>query len=188
MAKVRCDAKLKSLPAPLQVQVWDILKAAGITPAAMQRIRQELGVPVGSIRTLSEFYHWYDSPGQRIAREIETAGSVTALVVERMRQNSPVASEEELFRLGQRIFAERAIALQDPDTWVKTQAAGRDKEKVVLKGQELALAQQKFQRETCEMFIKWAADEQARSIANSGATHADKIERLGQLMFGEGWR
>lgn len=186
--KTRIDAKLKSLPVPMQAQVWDILKASGITAAAQTRIREELGVPVGSVRALSEFYHWYDSPQQRIARELETAGSITALVVERLRANSPVADEEELFRLGQRVFSERALALQDPEAWVKTQAAARDKEKITLKEQELKLAEQKFQRDTAELFLKWHADRQAAEIASSGASHSDKIERLGQLMFGEGWR
>jgi hypothetical protein len=188
MAKVRIDAKLKALTPSVQAQVWDILKATGITPASAQRIQAELGISVGSMRTLSEFYHWYDSPQQRIVRELETAGSVTALAVERMRSSQPVATDEELFALGQRIFAERSIALQDVESWVRTQQAGRDKEKVGIKQEELELARRKFQRDTAELFIEWSQNAEAKSIAASSGSHADKIERLGQLMFGEGWR
>lgn len=188
MTKVRKDAKLKSLTPALQAQVREIINGAGITRETMTRLESGLGITVRSLRTLSEFLHWYDSPQQRIAREIETAGSVTALVVDKLRASPAGVSEAELFQMGQRIFAERAIALQDPEIWSKTQAAGRDRERVGLKRDELELARQKFQRETCEAFLKWYEDRQARDIAGSGASYADKIDRLGQLMFGEGWK
>lgn len=188
MKKVRKDAKLKSLTAALQAQVREVISGAGITQEALTRISAELGIHVGSVRTLSEFLHWYDSPQQRIAREIETAGSVTALVVDKLRAGPAPVTEAELFAMGQRIFAERAIALQDPEIWARTQAAGRDRERVGLKRDELELARQRFQLETCEAFLKWYEDQKAREIAGSSGTHADKIERLGQLMFGEGWK
>ena len=56
------------------------------------------------------------------------------------------------------------------------------------KSKERRLKEQKFMRETCSLFVKWAADKRASEIANSTATNADKIERLGQLMFGEDWK
>lgn len=188
MKKIRKDAKLKTLTPALQAQVREILSGAGITAEALARIGAELGVHVGSLRTLSEFLHWYDSPQQRIAREIETAGSVTALVMDKLRASPAPMTEAELFAMGQRVFAERAIALQDPEIWARTQAAGRDRERVGLKRDELELARARFQVETCEAFLKWYEDRQAREIAASGGSHADKIERLGQLMFGEGWK
>lgn len=63
-----------------------------------------------------------------------------------------------------------------------------DAEKIKLAGETLELARQKFRRETCELFTKWAADERARSIAESPMDNAEKIEQLGQLMFGPDWR
>ena len=50
------------------------------------------------------------------------------------------------------------------------------------------LARQKFQRDTCELFLKWSADQRAKDIANSPQTNSQKIERLGELMFGEDWK
>ena len=35
------------------------------------------------------------------------------------------------------------------------------------------------------MFIQWAANEQAKTIATSSGNNTDKIEQLGKLMFGE---
>jgi hypothetical protein len=187
-AKIRRDSKLKSLPLVQQDAVIQVAKDAGITKAALARIQTDLGIEVRSLKTLSEFWHWWHEPQQRISREIETAGSVTALVVEKLRASQPQFTEEELFAFGQRVFAERAIALQDTEAWVKTQAASRDKERVALKGQEVDLARSKYQRETAGAFLDWADNEEARAIAKSGDNRADKIEKLGQLMFGEGWR
>ncbi len=56
---------------------------------------------------------------------------------------------------------------------------GRDKDR--------ALAWQRFMRETCELFLKWYADEQAKAIAAGAESNSSKIERLGALMFGEDW-
>lgn len=51
------------------------------------------------------------------------------------------------------------------------------------------LAQRKFQRDTCELFLKWHSDQRATQIAEGPATSTtDKIEQLGQLMFGDDWQ
>lgn len=50
------------------------------------------------------------------------------------------------------------------------------------------LDERRFQRETCRLFIQWAENEEARKTALGGGDNSEKIERLGQLMFGEGWR
>jgi len=52
---------------------------------------------------------------------------------------------------------------------------------------EVNLSVQKFQRETCELFLRWASDQRAAEIATSTASNTDKIEQLGSLMFGEAW-
>jgi hypothetical protein len=60
-----------------------------------------------------------------------------------------------------------------------------DGEKLKRKDQELDLARAKFQRETCELFLTWNADERAAEIAAGSQSNEDKINALGQLMFGE---
>ena len=51
----------------------------------------------------------------------------------------------------------------------------------------LALEQAKFQRATCDLFLKWREDERARNIADGPGTNDEKINQLGQAMFGELW-
>lgn len=51
----------------------------------------------------------------------------------------------------------------------------------------LGLEKAKFQRSTCELFLQWAANEEAKAIAAGGESNSEKISRLGQLMFGEEW-
>ena len=56
-----------------------------------------------------------------------------------------------------------------------------------LKKAKLDLDRQKFQRLTVKNFLDWYEDKTAREIATSNLSQADKIERLGQAMFGEDW-
>lgn len=49
----------------------------------------------------------------------------------------------------------------------------------------LKIEKQKFRRETAELFIKWAADEQAKEIALSGEEKSVKMDKLLKLMYGD---
>ncbi len=177
-AKIRRDAKLKGLPAERQDEVIRIATEHGISKETLARIQSELKIDVRSLKTLSEFWHWWHHPMQRMSRELATAGSITSLVIEQMRRKQPDVSEEELFAYGQRVFAERAIAMQDVDAWTSTQSAQRDKERVKLKGAEVQLAREKFERETCELILKAVRDERVRAIESSGVPHEEKIREL----------
>jgi hypothetical protein len=48
--------------------------------------------------------------------------------------------------------------------------------------QSLALDLQKFQRQTCELFLKWHNNQKALSIANGPGTNDDKIQALLKFM------
>lgn len=61
------------------------------------------------------------------------------------------------------------------------------REEVSQKGQALALETKKFQRTTAELFIKWVADEEAKNIATSDMSNDNKLEALGQHLFGDAW-
>lgn len=52
----------------------------------------------------------------------------------------------------------------------------------------LALEKQKFQRTTCELFLKWRDDQRAKNISEGPGTNEEKIEQLGQAMFGDLWK
>lgn len=78
---------------------------------------------------------------------------------------------------------------------MKLRDSALEREKLKLKkqaeeraAQELTLQKKKFQRETCELFIKYSKDEKAKQIANQKGVGTDeKIERLGKRIFGEEW-
>lgn len=51
--------------------------------------------------------------------------------------------------------------------------------------QELELSRARFQRDTCDTFLRWVADERAREISTSNDDHRSKIAQLHELMFNE---
>jgi hypothetical protein len=62
------------------------------------------------------------------------------------------------------------------------------RERLAQSAQSLKLEQQKFQRQTCELFLKWSDNQRAKEIsAAPNTSNAQKIESLGKLMFGEDW-
>lgn len=53
------------------------------------------------------------------------------------------------------------------------------------KGEQIALEKKKFQRTTCELFLKWFDNARAREIAEGKGTKETKVAELIQLWFGE---
>jgi hypothetical protein len=63
-----------------------------------------------------------------------------------------------------------------------------EQQKLERKDQEIRLAEKKFRRQTCELFVEWADQARAREILASPGSNSDKIEALGQAMFGDLWK
>lgn len=61
------------------------------------------------------------------------------------------------------------------------------KEELAQKGKALALEQKKFQRTTCELFLKWFDDQIAKDIAAKDGPADGKLEALGKHLFGDAW-
>lgn len=62
------------------------------------------------------------------------------------------------------------------------------REKNDLARQALALSRQKFQRETCKLFLDWYDDQQAKTVVGDPSLNNDaKTEALGRLMFRDLW-
>lgn len=53
------------------------------------------------------------------------------------------------------------------------------------KNRDRKLDQEKFELETCELFLKWSKDARAREIAESNASNAEKIAQLRQTYFAD---
>ena len=61
-------------------------------------------------------------------------------------------------------------------------------EKNALAKEQLELSRAKFERDTARLFVKWAQNRDALSIAADKRLGSDeKTERLGRLMFGDLW-
>lgn len=61
-------------------------------------------------------------------------------------------------------------------------------EKNAIQKEQLELSRAKFERDTTRLFIKWAQNRDALSIATDKRLGSDeKTERLGRLMFGDLW-
>jgi hypothetical protein len=71
---------------------------------------------------------------------------------------------------------------------VQQDRLGVDRQRLRQLEEQLALARQKFQRETCELFLRWRSDERTRAIADGPGSNDEKVEQLGRAMFGDLWQ
>lgn len=189
--KPRADSRLKTLPPERQEAIAEYAREHTMRDTLAWLKEDGLATSLGA---LSEFLLCW-----RLQEQFRQDESTTEALIEELKKDSPSLTEEQLDELGQRTFSLLAIRREDPATFVKVRSArskaALEREKLKLRQaaeqrllEGLNLQREKFQRETCEMFVKWAADKRATEIARSSSSNAEKIERLGQLMFGEGWR
>lgn len=188
--KARSDSKLKNLPAERQEQILELFSGR-----SLQEVRDELrndGLHT-SVTALSEFYSWF-----QLQQQFKEDESTAEDLLEQLKREVPEITDEQLDLIGQRTFSLLAIRRQDPETFLKVRSArfkGEiEKAKLDLREraearhrEALVLERQRFQRETCDLFLKWFEDQRAKEISTSGESNASKIERLGQLMFGADW-
>jgi len=209
--KLREDAVLMRLQKPAQelVAEWATRKEAdadgnaiegtGTVKHALARLAEmavQAGRPelaVGS-STLYKFLDWFS-----LSEDLDASQAVEDQVFTKTgdRKKARAAGEVLLLRLGiarqDRNLITAAMAGEDSRRSLdlqersgETKAKQKDRQ-LAQKDQDLKLAREKFQRDTCELFLKWQNDERAKAIAGSNATNAEKIEQLGLAMFGEDW-
>lgn len=57
-----------------------------------------------------------------------------------------------------------------------------------LADEALTIAKKKFQRDTCDLFVKWCENKKATEIATApGISEEQRIETLGKLIFEDDW-
>jgi len=62
------------------------------------------------------------------------------------------------------------------------------KEQLALKQEEFSLERKKYQRTTCELFIKWFKNRKVEKIIQDKSTNNDvKSQALGRELFGDLW-
>lgn len=168
--KPRPDSRLKTLPEERQEQIAEFAKTHSLLEVVAWLKEDGL---VTSQAALSGFLSWY-----ALRDQLKRNESTVESVLEQLKKTNPEMTETQLFAAGQSFFSALAIETQDAKTWKRTQD-------LRIKQEVLKLEEQKFQRETCELFLKWWADQQARDVVESKATNSEKIERLRQLMFSD---
>jgi hypothetical protein len=181
--KPRSDAKLKVLPEERQEAIAEYARGHSLEDT-VKWLRED-GLQT-STRAVSEFLSWFT-----LRRRFQIAEQDTITFIDLLKKKRPQMDEVEREQWASEFFQLQAIKQNDPETFLAFATARAkgdlEKQKLRIKEEELALSKKRFQRETCDLFLQWFANEQAKSIASSGATNKEKIQRLGQLMFGEEW-
>lgn len=185
MRKTRPDAKLLNLPEDQYQTLVDWLLAGLPYREVKRRLAEEMSIST-SDAALSKF--WSTCCGPALLARRQRAVSMADEIAEAVAARPGEFDAATVDALKQKAF-ELAINPQaDPRDVkglfmlvLKARAQDIDRE-------ELRLAQDRFRRETAELFIRWAADQRAREIADAkGVGTEEKIEQLGKLMFGEEW-
>jgi hypothetical protein len=172
--KARGDSKLKTLPTARQAQIVEHAQGHKLWET-LAWLNQD-GIKTSSA-ALSEFLSWH-----RLGQRLERIQGKVERGLQELRAKRPGMAEEEMQETGYVLFSAIAMDDEDPEVWkiandVRTKQRAESRE------------QAKFQRDTCTLFIKWAEDQRAKAVMDDqGTTNTEKIERLGQLMFGENWK
>lgn len=182
--KPKSNAILLNLPEEQQAQLVEWLLGGMPYHRAQAMLEKEYGVTV-SMGTFTGFWEKVCVP--ELLRRRSQAVTTANEVADEARKMPGRFDAATIDALKQKAF-ELAISPNANPKDVKSimslvlKARGQD-----LDARQLSLDQERFKRETCELFLKWSADQRAKEIAGGQASNADKIEQLGQLMFGEEW-
>ena len=171
--KARSDAHLKTLPPERQEDIVEYARDHSLKDTKAWLAGDGVVTSAGA---LSEFLSWW-ALRDRLTRNESTVETV----LEQLKQTRPDLTEDDLFNAGQAFFSALAIEQMDPKAWKGTQD-------LRFKQQEVRLEREKYQRDLTEKFLEWFEDRQAREIAeNTALSRKEKIEAIGQKMFGELW-
>ncbi len=128
-----------------------------------------------TISALVEFKLWW-----QLREQFRTAEVSTQTLIELLQETLPPLSDEQITIYGQKVFTLLALKQQDAGEWVRLQKLELDRRK-------MELDEQKFNQRTCELFLKWYEDKRVLEIAGAQVPQAVKVERLGELLFGQDW-
>jgi hypothetical protein len=184
--KPRSNSPLRTLPDERQAAIIERLKTGSRDDVRKWLAEDGFTTSTGA---LSEFWSWW-----HLRQQFKQNQSDVETLLDNLRKQEPTLSEEKLFAYGQRVFSVLAVKNEDAKDWARIQSVGLEgkriaglERKVTVAEEALKLAEKKFRRDTCELFIKWYGDKAAKEITSSNLSHSDKIEKLGQTMFGEDW-
>ena len=197
----RSDSVIGNLPEGRQEQIaqWILDCTEGDRyQVAVDQLAED-----GLVVSRSSVVRWFK--GWRLRQRMQFADSLAGKVQETLKALNLGLTADQLSEAGQAAFQAEALSAEDAEEFREMEylrLAKRSAEfkaqiekgklkqadrRAAQKDQEISLQTRKFQRDTCVLFIKWSENEQAKAALASGATNAEKIEALGQAMFGEDW-
>lgn len=163
---------MKRLPPERQAAIAEYASKPGVSQADTLKWLRADGVDT-SAGALSDFLSWYP-----LQQQLERNESTVATLLEELKRNDPSVSQAQLELAGQMFFSALAIEQRDSLTWKRVQDSK-------LKLGALQLGREKFQRETCELFLKWFADKTAKEIAEANIPNSEKIAALRKTFFAD---
>lgn len=127
---------------------------------------------VDQAKTLAQF-----SMDLATASGEEMAKGAAAIAAGKLLSMIESAPDEQLTKIVAAITSLRNAELLAADTKIKQSRLAQTE-------RALALEEAKFQRTTCELFLKWYTDKRATEIAEGKGAKDVKISLLRELMFG----
>jgi hypothetical protein len=186
MSKSRSDSVMKNLPEERQEQIiaWCDTPKTKDCAGGYEHARAQLasdGIKV-SLRSLSDFYSWW-----HLSQDFAQADRQAVDIQELLKSLNVGLTKEQIETAGQMVFTQKAIAMRNAEEFREMEYLKLAKESAATRGrqkdEELSLKRKKFQRDSAKLFLVWFQDEEAKRIASSGGTKAEKIEALGRHLF-----
>lgn len=164
-------------------ELFQFIQEKGVA-AAVEMVKDRWGI-VTSKSAISRFN--VAEKGRRADDEMLDKLSVRAARAKKLSaemRGGRVISPETLKVLDQAVFE---LAAVDPDSPRLERLAKilADMMRAADAEQNTRVAVDKFQRETCSLFLKWFEDEKARAIAASNAPNEEKIAALRREYFAD---
>jgi len=196
--KVRRDSRLKALPVEQRALIAGWLAEDG-APSCLQRMLSELGIKSNQTSLYEAIAYW------EVQEKFSTVQAKAIALAQNEADTKGKMSVEEMEEAIDRHFILQAAEAKDSDLYTKlrtlriqdqaAKSGGRiameklrhSQRKLEQKDRDFKLLEAKFRRDTAELFLDWSSDQKAKDIVASGASRAEKIEALGQAMFGEDW-
>lgn len=123
---------------------------------------------------LSGFYAWYP-----FAQDLHSARTLKEDVAEYLESNPDIdLNSRQVLKVGQIIFEKIAIGKKDVKLYVELC-------RIRQKDEELRFSREKFEVDTCELFLKWFHDTESARIAQAQMGNAEKIAALRKHFFAE---